>query len=329
MLKVAIHSLCVHDGTLPSTEDKLRAQKVLPRVDPMRPTSQAQRAVQKFELVRQRSPPRVRRGLQSPPRSGSSDSLISCPGAAVVPYFQKLCWACERLNAPYEYADIIGSQFLGMEGASPVTSVDGHVPTVDELVEFLVNVYTCVTDFADLVVNFVDDFQWIDTFSWKIIRSLCQRGKRMMFVCAMRSHDKQALRRKSSAASRHIQSGSQMIEMTLGPLDFQDVRRIISCVLGHAESSIDDSFCADIFQQTGGLPVYVIELLENIKRNNSVSLCSEGVLQWAEQSGKGRVSNGSVTALLLLLLTKPLAFVADWVTLELCGCDGRDVFEQV
>jgi hypothetical protein len=249
-----------------------------------------QKVVQTFELIRHRSPPRVRRGHQPPTRSGSSDSLLSCRSAVVVPFFQKLCWACEKLNAPYEYADIIGSQFLNMEGASPVTSVDGHVPTVDELVEFLVNVYICMTDFTDLVVNFIDDFQWIDTFSWKVIRSLCQRGKRMMFVCAMRSHDKQALRRKSSAATSHVQSGSQMIEMSLGPLDFQDVRRIISCVLGYAETSISDSFCADIFQQTGGLPVYVIELLENIKRNSAVSMSTQGILQWVEQNGKGQVS---------------------------------------
>ena len=43
-----------------------------------------------------------------------------------VPYFEKLCWVCEELDYPFEYADIVGSQFLGLDAAHPVTHVNGH-----------------------------------------------------------------------------------------------------------------------------------------------------------------------------------------------------------
>jgi hypothetical protein len=42
------------------------------------------------------------------------------PGAHTM-YFEKLCWACEELEYPFEYADIVGSQFLGLDGATPVS----------------------------------------------------------------------------------------------------------------------------------------------------------------------------------------------------------------
>jgi hypothetical protein len=203
-----------------------------------------------------------------------------------VPYFEKLCWVCEELDYPYEYADIVGSQFLGLDGASPVTNVDGHVPTMDELVEFLALAFICIADYADLSVIFVDDFQWVDSFSWKIFRVLCKRGKKQLLICAMRSHDKQALRRLSTAANQETTLRS--IEISLGPLDFSEIRSLMSNVLDHSEKAIPDVLCTDVFQRTGGLPVYVVQLLENIKRDKTVEL-EGGVLKWNEAGLREKV----------------------------------------
>ena len=209
---------------------------------------------------------------------------------ASVPYFEKLCWVCERLDYPYEYADIVGSQFLGLDGASPVTHVDGHVPTMDELVEFLALAFICIADYADLTVVFLDDFQWVDSFSWKIFRVLCKRGKKLLFMCATRSHDKQALRRLSTAASSQSQLQSQMVEISLGPLDFGEIRQLTAKILDHPESAVSENICADIFQRTGGLPVYVVQVAENMKRKKTVELDPYGVLQWTPEGLKEKVS---------------------------------------
>jgi hypothetical protein len=200
-----------------------------------------------------------------------------------LPYFEKLCSVCEKLDYPYEYADIVGSQFLGLDGASPVTHVDGHVPTMDELVEFLALAFISLADFADLTMVLLDDFQWVDSFSWKIFRVLCKRGQKMLVMCATRSHDKQALRRLSVAASGQTQLQSQMIEISLGPLDFNEIRELIAKVLGQEEWAVSDPLCSDIFQRTGGLPVYVAQMLENIKRKQTLQLDDNGLLQWTEE----------------------------------------------
>jgi hypothetical protein len=208
-------------------------------------------------------------------------------------YFEKLCWACDQINYPFEYADIVGSQFLGFENATPVTHVDGHVPTMDELVEFLALVFIVLTDHADLVTIFLDDFHWVDGFSWKIFRVLCKKANKLILLSATRSHDKQALRRMSSAATQEPQLQSQMIEISLGPLDFSEIRELMAVVLDHKKSTIPDALCTDIFQRTGGLPVYVVQVLENIKRNQTVELV-DGVLKWTTEGLVEKVSTRTI-----------------------------------
>lgn len=189
---------------------------------------------------------------------------------------------------PYEYADIVGSQFLGFESASPITHIDGHVPTMEELVEFLALAFIFIADFADLTAIFLDDFQWVDSFSWKIFRLACKRVGRILLICATRSHDKQALRRIATAGTTEGSFQSQILEISLGPLDLADIRELISRVLVHSKSLITEGLCTDIFQRTGGLPVYVVQLLEHIKRKKTLHLV-DGVLQWTAEGLKQKV----------------------------------------
>lgn len=196
-----------------------------------------------------------------------------------VPYFEKLCWVCEQLDYPFEYADIVGSQFLGLDSANPVTHVDGHVPTMDELADFLSHAFVCVSDFADLAIVVLDDFQWTDTFSWKIFRALCKACPKMLLICATRSHDKQALRRLSAAISEENDLHGKLTEISLGPLDFGDIRDLVALILDVEKSTISEGICTDIFQRTGGLPVYVVQTMEHIKRNKTLESV-DGVLKW-------------------------------------------------
>lgn len=248
--------------------------------------------------------------------------------SSTVPYFEKLCWACEELDYPYEYADIVGSQFLGFESASPVTHVDGHVPTMEELIEFLALAFICITDFTDLTAIFLDDFQWVDAFSWKIFRVACKRVGKLLLICATRSHDKQALRRIATAGTTELGSQSQIVEISLGPLDLGDIRELMSCVLGHKKSSIPECLCTDIFQRTGGLPVYVVQLLENIRRKKTLHLVND-VLQWTEEGLKQKVSTPLHLGIrVVALFSTPQSAEKSCITQNCCS-NGRDLFKPL
>jgi Adenylate and Guanylate cyclase catalytic domain len=283
----------LHGGGLnPSTSLHGGLDKMWPKSGPLGPiTGNARKSNKRGSLMRMQSTRRTLRTKSKPKveEFDGNESVLSITGGRQdVPYFEKLCQICEEIEYPHEYADIVGSQFLGLDGASPVTHVDGHVPTINELVEFLSQAFICITNYSDLSLIFVDDFQWVDSFTWKIFRELCERGKKMLLICAMRSHDKQALRRLSAAITQsHMQS--QMIEISLGPLDLLEIREMIAKVLGYGEDAVDESLCSDIYQKTGGLPVYVAEFLENIKRNKTVAIDDGGILRWTAQAEQEQV----------------------------------------
>ena len=115
-------------------------------------------------------------------------------------------------------------------------------------------------------------------------------------LCAMRSHDKQALRRLSTAATRQSELQNHMIEISLVPLDFANIRSLMALVLEYEKKSIPESLCTDIFQRTGGLPVYVVQMLENIKRKGTVEVGEDGMLRWNAAGLKEKVSTNCINS---------------------------------
>jgi predicted ATPase len=220
---------------------------------------------------------RLRRKNKPQPiqKLSSDESLVDKIQTGDIPYLDKINWACEEIGYSTQYANLLGSRFLGLESAHPVTHVQGRVPSMSELVEFIAQAFEKITGFADLVMVFVDDFQWVDNFTWKVIRALGQNGKKVVFICAMRSHDKQAVRRISTAVNFRL-------EITLGPLDIPDIKQLAISVLGCNENTIDAHLCTDIYQMTGGLPVFVIEMLEDMKRNKAIVINEEGKTRLSE-----------------------------------------------
>jgi predicted ATPase len=160
---------------------------------------------------------------------------------------------------------------------------------MDELVEFLALAFICLAEFADLTVVLIDDFQWVDSFSWKIFRVLVKRGKKLLLLCAMRSHDKQAMRRLSTAATKQVELQNHMVEISLLPLDVPDIKVLMSRVLGYNKKLVPDSLCVDVFQRSGGLPVYVVQMLEDMKRRKTVEIGEKGVLEWTALGLKEKV----------------------------------------
>lgn len=214
--------------------------------------------------------------------SCTTNSEHSTKLTSTAAYFELMCWACGELDYPFEYADIVGSQFLGFEEASAITHVDGRVPAMEELVEFLALVFVKLGDSSSLVMACVDDFQWVDAFSWRVLKVVCKRANNMLLLCATRSHDKQALRRISNAATTSTEAQSRMVEMSLGPFDFNDIKDLISYIFIQKKAAIPSDLCAEIFQMSGGMPVYSVQLLENLKRTQALRMVN-GQLTWKDR----------------------------------------------
>ena len=292
----AIKELCLHDGTLSVLDEPGGIQSTgLSSRAILSTSSHRDPMMSKRRMSTGRAVARRSVSMRMINRIDSSTSMASGKSQLLgsVPYLQKLCDICGELKYPYEFVDIVGSQLLGLDGAIPQTHVEGHVPTIDEVVDFLTATYIRMTDFSDLILLFLDDFQWIDSLTWKVIRVLCQQGRNIFLMGGMRSQETQSLRRMSSVGVWHDEMQSRIREIPLGPLDLSEVREAISHVLGYDESIIDDSLCSDIYQKTGGLPMYVIDTLENIKRKRTIDIDNlTGFLRWTPESQSEQVRIG-------------------------------------
>jgi predicted ATPase len=82
----------------------------------------------------------------------------------------------------------------------------------------------------------------------------------------------------------------RLLTIDLGPLDTTEMREMIAMGLGYEESAINSTFANDIYEQTGGLPVYAVEYVESIKRSNLAEMDSNGTVGWRESASGNRVS---------------------------------------
>lgn len=153
----------------------------------------------------------------------------------------------------------------------------------------------------------------------------------MLMLCAMRSHDKQALRRLSTAANRQGEIQNQMIEISMVPLDFSEIQLLMASVLGFPKKTIPETLCTDVFQRTGGLPVYVVQMLETMKRKKTVEIGEDGLLRWTAAGRKDQVSNDQdfidvcvlwlKRLILFIQTTESRFFKPKW------SCNGRNILE--
>ena len=301
----AIRELCFRDGTIATSaqegsglERPSNESSAIPSRRPLHLTERRSSHAARLQNVASplslggadKSP--VKQERRHPPAFSRQGSFVmqldTRPGRVKgrFPYSEKLSWACKEAGYSEKYAHLIASQFLGLEDSSSEAVDDGVVPLMGDLVECIAKCFIKIVDFADLVVVFIDDFQWVDTLTWRVTRALSQSARRMLFLRASRSHDKRAMRRLSNGLSRGVNS---TMEITLGPLELDDIRELVSCILDipDAEQSIDEEVCTLIYQKTGGLPVYVIELLETAKRNNSYSRDNDGKFRLSLRDTQG------------------------------------------
>ncbi|KAL3918405.1 MAG: hypothetical protein SGILL_004251, partial [Bacillariaceae sp.] len=278
----AIRELCFHDGTMSSSSpekiplgfvsDEIASGTRPPQVAEHRasPAPRIENTASSTEKYSHRTFSRQESCVMRPDtRPGKARGRF--------PYLEKLVWACRETGYSEQLAHVIACQFLGLEDSSPLTQIDGAAPQMSTIVKCIAKCFVKIVDFADIVVINVDDFQWVDSLTWRVTRELSQSAKRMLILRASRSHDKRAMRRMSNGLSRGIHC---KMEITLGPLNLDDIKELVSNILAipDANHSVNEEVCTHIYQKTGGLPVYVIELLETMKRNKSFGFDTSGTL---------------------------------------------------
>jgi hypothetical protein len=127
------------------------------------------------------------------------------------------------------------------------------------------------------MVLFVDDLQWVDRATLDLLRSLTTSDESMhlLVVGAYRDNEVGPSHPLAETLSA-IRSTTQVLEITLGPLERRDVGRLIADTLHQTEDRVEP-LAEAVYEKTAGSPFFVIHFFRE--------LADEGCLAFDDVSG--------------------------------------------
>ncbi len=219
------------------------------------------------------------------------------PYSAIIQAFKSLIK--QILSEPNDIIEILKARLLSELGENcrliadmipEITLIIGKQPELTPLppLETMNRFYFVCEKFTEIlaqqrhpVVLFLDDIQWADSSSLKLLHKLTTRPgvKYFCLFCAFRENEI-TYEHPINIAIRSIESTKQSVNtLTLEPLEKSDLKELIEHFLKHSHAEI--SLLSDVvYKKTGGNPFYIIELLRTLYNEKIIGLNNSGNWQW-------------------------------------------------
>jgi predicted ATPase/anti-anti-sigma regulatory factor len=144
------------------------------------------------------------------------------------------------------------------------------------------------------VVLFLDDLQWIDVASLKLLETLLwdAQTRHLLVVGAYRENEVQPGHPLATTLADLKKNGLQSSEIRLAPLDEGTVTRLVADRLATPAEDVRE-LASVIYQKTQGNPFFVQQLLETLYRDGLLRVDpAEGTWTWdLDQIRSGRVTD--------------------------------------
>ncbi|KAL7554113.1 hypothetical protein ACHAWF_017514, partial [Thalassiosira exigua] len=219
-------------------------------------------------------------------------------------------FVCNELNAPPEFVEVVGKRFLGLRERQPtgpggVPGAGKKAPDLRKVVDFMADALLRCTRRAKLVLLALDDVQWMDEMSWKVVQAIFERGKNVFVLCGSRPLDSDPLtvdpKFWSDLRGKHREEG-RYSEFGLEPFDESKVREMVAASLGLRADEVDGSFGRNVYATSGGMPYYLTYVLDTVKRNKLTTRRDDGTVGLKSSADDEDNKFGSVSELLLYRL---------------------------
>lgn len=169
---------------------------------------------------------------------------------------------CNELGAPKALLKLLGHHLLGL--SFKTTTSKEKMPKLDEIIEFMAQMFIHSTVHADLTIVALDDLQFMDDLSWKVVLKINEIGKNVLFLCGSRPYMfvKEGFLKE---VKTKISDSTRFQELEVGPLPRFDIARMIALVLDINVGEIDATFLKDIHDHTRGMPNFALQVLKTCK----------------------------------------------------------------
>lgn len=231
----------------------------------------------------------------------SSKSSVMSTGAS------RFRFICQELNAPPEFEEVVGKRLLGLRETASAAS-KAKPPNLGKVVDFLADAFIRCTQHADIVLLALDDVQWMDEMSWKVVQAIFERGENIFTLCGSRPpEESNPLNVDSNFWSDlhgQYEKDGRYSELSLVPFSEPEVQEMIATTLQVEGHEIDSSFSQNVFTTSGGMPHYLSYVLDTIKRDHLTIRLENGMIGMKASAGdSNKVCTVDILPFLLLCLS--------------------------
>jgi predicted ATPase len=181
---------------------------------------------------------------------------------------------CRELDMPPFFVDHALHELLGVEREKS-SQADTHSkrPSTKAMVSFMARAFKRCTQDAKLVVVALDDLHYADDLSWKVIREIFETTQNVLFIGTTYPASGRKLKVEEDFLrdldQKHRDS-ERFVTMKLGCLDREEITQMIMKTLGLERKEVKDEVLEGVSIQSGGMPHFVNEILEHVKRQMAV-----------------------------------------------------------
>ena len=193
------------------------------------------------------------------------------------------------MNAPEGFLEIVGDNLLGQVNQNGKSSNVKIAPQLDDVIVFMAHLFIRSTSHAETVILALDDVQWMDDLSWKVLQYVLGNSNHILIVCGSRLLESFTVSLDDdfwAILNGEYKEKEIFSEVVIEVLDERSVREMASIVLSCQPADVDDNFCDDIYKHSGGMPYFASEILENCVRHKQYALRDNGKIGWSASSEK-------------------------------------------
>jgi predicted ATPase/signal transduction histidine kinase len=173
------------------------------------------------------------------------------------------------------------------------------------------------------LVVFLDDLQWVDLASLRVLRYLLTRPDALplLLVGACRDNEIGPSHALAEALAEMRQADARVLDLHLPPLGLEHVQRLVSDALPGATEPISGPLAALIHEKTGGNPFFLLQFMWTLAQDGLLSRTPEGAWRWEAEAIRAKDYSDNVVDFMvsrLRQLPTPLQHL-----LQLAACVGN------
>jgi hypothetical protein len=180
---------------------------------------------------------------------------------------------CRELDMPQAFADHALRDLLGLEGGpsdnAGKNSTKVKPPPSKMMVSFMSRAFKRCTQDAKLVVVALDDLHHADEYSWKVIRDIYETAQNVLIIGSNYPEDACNMKIEGEFwkdLNEDHKLNERFVGMKLGCLNREEITLMIMKTLGLQRKEVKEDVLEGVAIQSGGLPSFVNEILEHVKR---------------------------------------------------------------